>query len=472
MTETPRRRDHRGIEKLRNRHSHSHSHGHWHEHGPGRTAPACPLHDRVEETGLRSWRRPRGPVRRSLDERMLGGVSVAVSRRVGIDVTIVRLGFVLVGMAGFGVALYVVGWFFIPLEGEETSIASRSVSDSRGIALAVLLLPLAIVAIALSSLLGAGFIRSFSFSLVVSVVGLVLIARNAGDAERAHLRRLVSPLTSIVGEPGRARRRVLVGRIAIGAAMLLGGVAALADTRSSNSTLWTTGGLFLVAAAIVVVFGPWWLRLGRDLVAERQARARAEERADMAARVHDSVLQTLALIQRRADEPQEVVRLARAQERELRSWLFDGRPPGSANEADATFAEGVRRVQQEVEALHETTVEVVVVGDAPLDERLRGLLAAGREAVVNAAKWSGAPVVSVFAEFEPEGVSLFVRDRGTGFDLGAVPGDRKGLAESVRGRLSRLGGRAEIRSRPGEGTEVALFLPHEDGNRPRAGARP
>jgi len=209
---------------------------------------------------------------------------------------------------------------------------------------------------------------------------------------------------------------------------------------------------------VVVLLGPWWLRIARDLVVERQARVRAEERADIATRVHDSVLQTLALIQRRADQPQQVVALARAQERELRSWLFDGRPPGSIDEA-MTLAGGVRLIQQEVEAQHGVAVEIVMVGDCPLDDDLAALLAAAREATVNAVKWSGAGVVSIFAEVEPKEVSVFVRDRGKGFDPATVPADRKGLAESVRARMARRGGHATIRSAPGEGTEVSLTMP-------------
>jgi len=212
------------------------------------------------------------------------------------------------------------------------------------------------------------------------------------------------------------------------------------------------------------VLGPWWLRIARDLVVERAARIRAEERADMASRVHDSVLQTLALIQRRADQPQQVIQLARAQERELRSWLFDGRAPGSID-AETTFAGGVRLIQQEVEAQHGIAVEAVTVGDCPLDDDLAALLAAAKEATVNAAKWSGAKVVSLFAEVEPGEVSLFVRDRGRGFDPETVPGDRKGLAESVHARMTRHGGSAAIRSTPGEGTEVSLTMPRAAGQR-------
>ena len=220
----------------------------------------------------------------------------------------------------------------------------------------------------------------------------------------------------------------------------------------------------MVIAAIAVVLGPWWLRIARDLVLERQARVRAEERADMAARVHDSVLQTLALIQLRAHDPQQVVALARAQERELRAWLFDGRAPGSLGSA-TTVAAGVRLIQQDVEAQHGIAVEAVMVGDCELDEDLAAMLAAAREATVNAAKWSGADVVSVFAEVEPEEVSVFVRDRGRGFDPDAVSSDRKGLAESIHGRMSRRGGSARVRSAPGQGTEVSLTMPRSAENR-------
>jgi signal transduction histidine kinase len=181
--------------------------------------------------------------------------------------------------------------------------------------------------------------------------------------------------------------------------------------------------------------------------------------------VHDSVLQTLALIQLKAGNSQQVVQLARAQERELRSWLFDGAAPGSLGDEATTLAAGVRLIQQEVEAQHGVSVEAVTVGDCPLDDDLRALLAAAREATVNAVKWSGAGVVSLFAEVETGEVSLFVRDRGRGFDPAAVPADRKGVSESIHGRMARHGGSASIRSVPGEGTEVSLRMPRGSGER-------
>jgi signal transduction histidine kinase len=294
----------------------------------------------------------------------------------------------------------------------------------------------------------------------VTVAGLALIWRNASPDEQATLRRLVEPLSAAgVGvSPGRGRpgRRAVI-RVALAVALVFAGAGWLASARESLALLRPLGGVVLVIAGIVLLLGPWWLRIARDLVLERQAKVRAEERADISARVHDSVLQTLALIQRRADDPQKVVWLARMQERELRSWLFEGRAPGEV-EADMTFAAGVRQIQQDVESRYGVPVEAVTVGDCELDENLNALLAAAREATINAAKWSGAGVISLFAEVEPEAVSLVVRDRGKGFDPSSVPADRKGLAESVHGRMARRGGTADVVSAEGEGTKVTLRM--------------
>jgi signal transduction histidine kinase len=393
---------------------------------------------------------------------MLGGVSGAVARRFGWDITIVRVIFVMAALAGFPIAVYVLGWLLIPLEGEETNIASRALGDLRGIVIVIAFLPLLVVALILASALGSGWIGNFAWPMLIIAAGLVLIWRNGSEMERAVLKRLAKPLTELVRPGGPS---LLSIRLVFGILLLAGGLSALLIGHPTQAALRPLGGLVLVVAAIVVIFGPWWLRLGRDLVSERQARARAEERADMAARVHDSVLQTLALIQRQSERPQDVVRLARSQERELRSWLFEGRPLASSNEADLTFAAGVARFQQEVEEAHGVPVDAVVVGDCPLDDHLRALLGAGKEATVNAAKWSGAPSVSVFAEVEEDEVSLFVRDRGSGFDPSEVPADRKGLTESIHGRMARLGGEVTVKSSPGKGTEVALMMPLVAGRR-------
>jgi signal transduction histidine kinase len=384
-------------------------------------------------------------------------VAAGIAARTGRDVRLVRTAFVIAALlSGFGVACYVVAWLFVPAAGEHTNIASAALSDREGIALAAGLGSLLAVVLIMLSLIGAGWIGTLAWPLVITVASVVLLWRNAPKDEQATLRGLVDPLLGFTGDTTRARTAV---RMLTAGLLLAAGIATLLLEHANSALLQPLAGIALVIAASVVVLGPWWLRITRDLVSERQARIRAEERADMAARVHDSVLQTLALIQRRADEPQQVIRLARAQERELRSWLFDGRPPGSLDGQCVTLAAGVRLIQNEVEAEHGVNVEIVTVGDLDLGEDLIALLGAAREATVNAAKWSGAPVVSIFTEVEPNEVTVFVRDRGRGFDPATVPADRKGLAESVRARVARHGGSVSVRSAPGEGTEVRLALP-------------
>jgi len=214
----------------------------------------------------------------------------------------------------------------------------------------------------------------------------------------------------------------------------------------------------LATAAIVgglaLITGPWWLRMGRDLASERRQRIRSEERAEVAAHLHDSVLQTLALIQRNADDPRAVVTMARRQERELRGWLYDGEATDGAD----TLAGALAQVGEEVETQHGVSIDVVAVGDLPLDDRRRALVAAAREAMVNAAKWSGEAAVSVYAEVGAGEASVFVRDWGAGFDPAAVAPDRHGVRESIVERMARHGGHAAVRSTVGEGTEVELRM--------------
>jgi signal transduction histidine kinase len=358
---------------------------------------------------------------------------------------------------GWAIPLYCIAWLLIPAKGSETSIGARARHDSRGIGLAVAIGSLLCVILLVASALNSGAVANWGWPQVVSVICLTLIWRNAPEDEQAAMRHLVQPLESLSTGGGTGRRLTVI-RLGVSVVLLAGGVGWLLTSREKLSYLVApVGGVLLVAGGLVLLLGPWWLRIARDLVLERQARARAEERADMAARLHDSVLQTLALIQRRADDPQQVVQLARVQERELRSWLFEGRAPG---EVDATsFADGIRQIQRDVEARHGVPVEVVTVGDCVLEDDVGALLAAAREATVNAAKWSGASVVSLYAEVEPDKLEVAVRDRGKGFDPDSVPGDRKGLAESIHGRMSRHGGTARVNSAPGEGTKVTLTLP-------------
>jgi signal transduction histidine kinase/phage shock protein PspC (stress-responsive transcriptional regulator) len=397
------------------------------------------------------------PVRRAREDRLVGGVAAGLAARIGRDVTTVRIIFVVAAVlsGGFFAAAYVVAWMLIPMEGARGNIAGKALTDRRGLALAAGYGSLLIIVRILISVFRVGWLSSFLWPLALVGAGLILIWRNADEDEQAMVQGLVRPF---LGLTTKSRRTGFILRLTVAVILLAGGVAALQSAHENIALLKPLAGVALLMSAIVVLLGPWWLRIARDLVVERQARVRAEERADIATRVHDSVLQTLALIQRRADQPQQVIALARAQERELRSWLFDGRPPGSIDGQVKTLADGIRVIQQEVEAQHGVAVEAVTVGDCALDDDLAALLAAAREATVNAVKWSGAPVVSLFAEVEPHEVSVFVRDRGQGFDPAAVPADRKGLAESVRARMARRGGTANVRSAPGEGTEVSLAM--------------
>jgi signal transduction histidine kinase len=414
---------------------------------------------RLESHGLRISRGPgtAGPVRRARDGQLLGGVAAGLAQRTGFSVGVIRAAIVIATLVttGYLAIGYVLAWLLIPAEGADSNIGSKALTDKRGISLAAALASVLVVALVIASALNAPWVTSLAVPLIVCAVGLVLISRNAPEEELEYLRSLADP----AGMSRTAPRSRRVLRVILGAALLVGGLGVLLQGHERLALLKPLAGIILLVGGIVLTLGPWLLRTAKEAVDERQARVRAEERADMASRVHDSVLQTLALIQRRAGDPNQVIQLARAQERELRSWLFDGRAPGSMEGQAETVADGVRLIQQEVEAQHGTPVDAVTVGDCELDDDLSALLAAAREATVNAAKWSGADVVSLFAEVEPASVSLFIRDRGRGFDPAAVPGDRKGLAESVQARVARRGGTATIRSAPGQGTEVALTIP-------------
>jgi signal transduction histidine kinase len=399
-------------------------------------------------------------LRRTPDNRVLGGVCGAISRTTGIDAMWVRIGFVLLAIgSGVMVLVYALAWMLIPLEGENENVYSRVVCDRRGIrTVAAILIPLMIAVQFITSSLHVGFVGFLGWPTFLAVGVVILIWRNADASEKAFIDDDILPMLGADTHDGTSRRW-LMARVVAGVLIGAGGIALLVEGHTTVAALRPVGGAALVIAASVVIFGPWWLSLVRDLIAERQARALAEERAQMAAHVHDSTLQTLALIQRASDDPQQVVRLARAQERELRAWLFEGRPPGAIGEDASMLAEGVGLLQRQVEADHGIAVQVVMVGDCELDEALRALLDAAREATVNAAKWSGEDQVSVYAEVEADTVMLYVRDRGRGFEPDDVPEDRQGIAQSIRARMARFGGSAVVRSAPGEGAEVQLCMP-------------
>jgi len=271
---------------------------------------------------------------------------------------------------------------------------------------------------------------------------------------------------SVGSSPARqvrdADRRMLAGvaaalaQVALGVGLVVTGVAvffvATPSVASPGAGILAVGA---IAVGLVMVFGPWWWRLTSDLGIERQERIREQERAEVAAHIHDSVLQTLALIQRNSADARKVSTLARSQERELRAWLY-GTPevaPGGS------LAASLERVRNEIEYLHDVAVEAVEVGDCPVDERLVALVLSSREALANAARHSGASTVSAYLEVEPHQVTVFVRDRGSGFELEKVPRHRRGIADSIVGRMDRNGGKAVVHSEPGQGTEVELVMP-------------
>jgi len=349
-------------------------------------------------------------------DRVVAGVCAGIADAIAVDPTLVRLVFALLSFAsGAGIAAYLGAWALLPAPGSPAPRRSRRIGGM------VLLVWSAILA-----LRGLGLADSIVWPLALVGAGVVLATSS--------------------NTFGLRQRHLQAGAVVL---MVLGVVLFVEkNTGGSASTLLAPGA---VAVALMLVVVPWAFRLVRERDAERAERVRSEERADLAARVHDSVLQTLTLIQK---EPGDARRLARRQERELRAWLYPDRETAAAG----TIAGAVELAAAEIEELHGVRVEVVRTGDAPLDERSQALVLAAREAMANAARHAGVEEVSVFLDAGEDGVSLYVRDRGSGFDVGAVAGDRRGLAESIRGRMERVGGVARIVSAPGEGTEVELEL--------------
>ena len=402
------------------------------------------------------------PLRRSRSGAVLGGVCAGLGPRMGVDPLLLRVGFVIASVAGgIGIGLYVVCWALIPADPDAAAAEGRfgrvlGRRESWQVAAGIVLLMLA--ALLLFRAWGIWVGDAVVWPLVLASGGGALIWRQSQGAEI-----VATPPEQRAtpgGGAGRTRRfrlaRPSLGIVALGAALVVG--AALVF-------LWLNGALvtpnrdvtlavFVVVAALALILAPWWLRLGRGLTEERAERIRTQERAEMAAHLHDSVLQTLALMQKRAGDPREVAALARRQERELRAWLNAGprREPG------ASLAAALEASVAEIEDAHGVPVEVVAVGDRPLDEHAQALVAATREAVLNAVKFAPDAAISVYAEMQGARAEVFVRDRGPGFDLDAVPADRRGLRESVLGRMERHGGSAAIHTRPGEGTEVELVM--------------
>jgi signal transduction histidine kinase len=308
------------------------------------------------------------------------------------------------------------------------------------------------VALFLLAWLAGPLLGSVPWPVVAAGVGALVLWDQADPGLRHRLAS--SPLGR--SRPARywlAQDRRAWARFLLGGILVVGGIAGFLASRGQLSQ--ARHGLAAMAAIIIglsVVAAPWLLSLLRELDAERRKRIRADERAELAAHVHDSVLHTLTLIQRSSDDPRQVRRLARSQERQLRAWLQHGQGDGE----DATLASELARVAGEVEDADGVPIEVVCVGDVALGERTSATILAAREAMVNAARHSGAPQISVYAEAEPDRVTIFVRDRGRGFDPESVPVGRLGISQSIVGRMERCGGQATVRAVPGVGTEVEL----------------
>lgn len=404
-------------------------------------------------------RRPERPLIRAADGAILGGVCAGLARRLGVSVRPVRvLAVISIVPAAIGILAYAMCWSIVPREGEERSAASAVLADRRQLQIVLAVSTVALAVLITFVALGGDGPGVFSWPLLLSSVGALCVWRGISDEERVTLQErfdhapLVSAATSTGWKTIVLRACLGGGLVAIGAGLL----SKIGELRGDAIGVFV--GTILVCAGFLVLFAPWWLRTLRDLSDERRQRVRAQERADVAAHLHDSVLQTLLLIQKAASHPTEVVRLARNQERELRHWLFD--PASGTKRAEGvTLATLAEEIERDVEEAYGVSVELVVVGDCGADEGIRALVAAGREAAVNAAKWSGAASVSMYVEVESAAISLFVRDIGAGFDLDTVGPDRKGISCSIVERMARYGGRATIRSAVGEGTEVELVLP-------------
>jgi signal transduction histidine kinase/phage shock protein PspC (stress-responsive transcriptional regulator) len=401
-----------------------------------------------------SARPPWPPLERSRDGRVVAGVAQGIADHLGIDVLIVRVFFVATAVVGgAGVVLYGLLWLLMPPgDGSGAGRPARGAPapDRRWpTADAGLLLALAAVVLgALLLLQTAGVISGSWLPVFVVLVGLALVWLRSDEQSR---HRVMGQVQRVGGDSNGGVRwlqlLVGVGLVVVGMVAFLSSRGALNDAgRMLLAVAVVLGGVVLLAA-------PWLLRLWRERDEERTARIRTEERAEVAAHVHDSVLQTLTLIQRSADDPSMVQKLARAQERDLRQWLYTPVPG-----AEATLRGALAALASDVEATHGGTVDVVCVADLPLEDRVNALVAATREACVNAVRHGGGQV-SVYAEVTADEAVVYVRDRGPGFDPDAVPDDRLGIRRSIVERMARVKGSATVTSRVGEGTQVQLTLP-------------
>ena len=403
---------------------------------------------------------PQRPLRRGRDNCILGGVCGGFATRLGIKERYVRVTFCLLTLVfGFGVLLYMTFWVVLTRSGEETSIIQRIFQNRREAQFVlVAFIGTLLLLIALETT-GVNLTHGFDWPLLLSAFACVAVWRGASNEERNHIQEFLNSAPVIGGASSKNRKGVALRVIAAIALIFVG-----LHTIKHIGGVWGSAGpaLFgtlILILGVLVLLAPWWLQNVRELTSERRERMRAEERAAMVAHLHDSVLQTLTLIERAAANGGDVTRLARNQERELRQWLFS---PETIANSSTSFVGLVGAIEHDVENDYGVKVELVTVGDCVPDERVIALVAAGREAAINAAKWSEASSVSIFAEVEPKSISFFVRDRGVGFDSDAIPADRQGIALSIKQRMAQYGGESFINTSVGAGTEVQLVMPRSE----------
>ena len=376
---------------------------------------------------------------RRADLGIAGGVAIGIAEHLGVRPRLIRLCFmVLAAAGGLGIALYGAYWIVLPTPPGTKSrypVWLEYVLGGTVIAIAI--------AVLASSLPQGGLF----VPTTLACLGGALIWKQASELERGRLLSLSRESLQASGTDRNGRIRMLAG----GALVATGAVLVLvrADFTAVRDGLLA---MLVTVVGIALITGPWWMRLVAQLSVERNERIRSQERADIAAHLHDSVLQTLALIQRNAEAPREVARLARGQERELRNLLYGTRA------VSGQLADELRHVAGEVEDSYAVAVDFVVVGDVAMTDDLAALVSAARESLVNAAKHSQTTSVSLYAEVEADAVHVFVKDRGVGFDPGDVADDRQGVRGSIIGRIERHGGTVDIVSRPGQGTEVRMKM--------------
>jgi signal transduction histidine kinase len=390
--------------------------------------------------------RPR--LERSRSDRVIAGVAAGIGHHLGIEPIVVRVAFVVLTLAaGFGLVVYLLAWLLAPLEPAAAAANPRPrilIRPTLGQAFGAALILAGVLLLLFVT--GFWFGEELAWPVTLAAIGFAILWARSGEERGARW-----PLDAVL--TGRVfSSRMLVGSLLILAAMV---VFLLANTslRAAGSTLLA---VFVAIGGLALIIGPWAWSMGRELIEERSQLVRTEARAEMAAHLHDSVLQTLALIQR-SPEQREMVSLARTQERELRAWLY-GRAPTLAG---ARLRDAIDAMAGRVEHEQHAKVEAIVVGDADLDEHARALVSAVGEATLNAARHSGSTEVSVYLEVEEDAISAYVRDHGNGFDPAQVASDRRGIADSIVGRMERHGGTAEVNSRPGGGTEVVMRLPRK-----------